>query len=104
MIEMVLAHVDLARVRLAYSPIRELAGSLLVLQDPGRQVMQGGWVSTLPRRLGGLQLELLTALVPAGRYVPSFLLPPPTGPRTISMCMPPSASASRISPSARRRA
>ena len=80
MIEMVLAHVDLARVRLAHSPIRELAGSLLVLQDPGRQVMQGGWVSTLRRRLGGLQLELLTALVPAGRYVPSFLLPPPTGP------------------------
>ena len=80
MIEMALAHVDLARVRLAHSPIRELVASLLVLQDPGRQAMHGGWVSTLRRQLGGLQLELLTALVPAGRYVPSFLLPPPTTP------------------------
>lgn len=49
MIEMVLAHVDLARVRFAYLPVRELVASLLVLQDPGRQAMHGSWV----RPLGG---------------------------------------------------
>src|SRR5688500_4828764 len=80
MIEMVLAHVDLARVRFAYSPVRELVASLLVLQDPGRQAMHGSWVSSARRQLGGLQLELLTALAPIGRYLPSFLMPPPIGP------------------------
>jgi hypothetical protein len=32
------------------------------------------------RQLGGLQLELLTALAPIGRSLPSFLMPPPIGP------------------------
>jgi hypothetical protein len=34
MIEMVLAHVDLARVRFAHVPARELVASVLVLQAP----------------------------------------------------------------------
>jgi len=80
MIEMRLAHVDLARVRFAHSPVRELVASLLVLQDPGRQCMHGGWLSAARRRLGGLELELLTALAPIGHYLPSFLFPPPSGP------------------------
>jgi hypothetical protein len=79
MIQLVLAHVDLARVRFAHSPVRELAASLLVLQDPDRQTMHGGWVSAARRQLGGLPPELLIALVPTGRYLPSFLLPPPSG-------------------------
>ena len=41
MIELVLDHSDLARVRFAHSPVRELATSLLVLQDPSRRVMHG---------------------------------------------------------------
>ena len=36
MIEIVLAHSDLARVRFAHSPVWELVASLRVLQDPGR--------------------------------------------------------------------
>jgi DNA-binding transcriptional ArsR family regulator len=80
MIEMVLAHVDLARVRFAHSPARELVASLLVLQDPARQPMHGRWLLPARRRLDGVELELLIALVPPGRYLPSFLLPASTRP------------------------
>jgi len=71
MIEIVLAHSDLARVRFAHSPIEELVASLRVLQDPGRQLMYGRWLAATRSRLGGLRLELLTALAPTGRYLPS---------------------------------
>src|SRR6266540_2076113 len=77
MIELVLAHTDLARLRFAHSPARELVASLLVLQDPARQPMHGAWLAAVRPRLGGIELGLLTALAPPGRYLPSFLLPPP---------------------------
>jgi DNA-binding transcriptional ArsR family regulator len=80
MIELVLDHADLVRVRFAHSPIREAVTSLLVLQDPRRQPMYGRWLSTVRPQLGGLELELLVALAPAGRYLPSFLLPAPARP------------------------
>jgi DNA-binding transcriptional ArsR family regulator len=76
MIELVLAHTDLARVRFAHSPVRELVASLLVLQDPRRRAMHGRWLAAVRPRLGGLRLELLTALAPTGGpYLPQFLLP-----------------------------
>jgi DNA-binding transcriptional ArsR family regulator len=80
MIEIVLAHSDLARVRFAHSPVEELVASLRVLHDPGRQSMYGRWLSAIGPRLGGLRLDLLTALAPTGRYLPDFLLPSPTQP------------------------
>jgi DNA-binding transcriptional ArsR family regulator len=80
MIELVLGHLDLARVRFAHSPVRELVASLLVLQDPRRQPMYGRWLQTVRPQLGGVRLELLVALVPAGRILPTFLLPAPSGP------------------------
>lgn len=81
MIELVLAHTDLARVRFAHSPIHELVASLLVLQDPSRRPMYDGWLSSVRPRLAGLRLELLIALTPPGRYLPGFLFPAPTVPR-----------------------
>jgi DNA-binding transcriptional ArsR family regulator len=80
MIEIVLAHTDLARVRFAHSPVEELVASLRVLHDPRRQHMYGRWLSSVQGQLRGLRLDLLTALAPTGRYLPSFLLPPPSGP------------------------
>jgi DNA-binding transcriptional ArsR family regulator len=80
MIEIALAQSDLARVRFAHSPIEELVASLRVLQDPSRQLMYGRWVAATRPRLDRLRLELLTALAPTGRYLPAFLLPPPTQP------------------------
>jgi DNA-binding transcriptional ArsR family regulator len=73
-------HSDLARVRFAHSPVEELVASLRVLQDPGRQLMYGRWVSATRGRLGGLRLDLLAALAPTGRYLPAFLFPPSTRP------------------------
>lgn len=81
MIELVLAHADLARVRFAHSPIHELAASLLVLQDPSRWPMYDSWLSSVRPRRGDLRLELLTALAPTGRYLPGFLFPVPGVPR-----------------------
>ncbi len=80
MIELVLAHTDLARVRFAHSPMRELLLSLRVLHDRSRQHMYGNWLSAILGRLGGLRLDLLTALAPTGHYLPGFMLPSPTGP------------------------
>jgi hypothetical protein len=80
MIEMALAHVDLARLRFAHSPIGELVASLLVLQERSRQHMYGRWISAVRGRLRGLELDLLLALAPIGRYLPDFLMPPPSQP------------------------
>jgi hypothetical protein len=80
MIELVLDHTDLARVRFAHSPVRELVASLLGLQDPSRRAMHGRWLAAVRPRLGGQRLDLLTALAPAGRHLPSFLLPAVTRP------------------------
>jgi DNA-binding transcriptional ArsR family regulator len=82
MIELVLAHTDLARVRFAHSPVRELVTSLLVFQDPRRRAMHGRWLAAVRPCLGGLRLELLTALAPPdGPYLPQFLLPAISEPR-----------------------
>lgn len=80
MIEIVLAHTDLARVRFAYSPARELIASIRILQDGSHQHMHSRWLSAVRGLLGGLRIDLLTALTPPGRYLPGFLMPPPTEP------------------------
>ena len=42
MIEIVLVHSDLARLRFAHSPIEELVASLRVLQDPAASSCTAG--------------------------------------------------------------
>lgn len=75
MIEIELAHADLALMRFAHSPIRELVASLRVLHDRGRQHVYGTWLSTIRGRLGGIRLDLLTALAPETPYSLDFLAP-----------------------------
>ncbi|HEV8163032.1 MAG TPA: DUF5937 family protein [Actinomycetota bacterium] len=79
MIEIELAHADLARLRFAHSPIRELVASLRTLQDPARRQMYRQWLSSVRGQLGGLDMALLTALAPSGRFMPDFVLPNPAG-------------------------
>jgi len=80
MVELALGHVDLARVRFAHSPIRELVSSLLVLQDPSRQPMYGRWLATVRPSSPICGWSCWSRWAPAGRFLPAFLLPP-TGPR-----------------------
>src|SRR6266496_4169453 len=82
MIEMLLAHVDLARLRFAHSPVGEMVASLRVLQERSRQHMYGKWISDVRGQLSALgqELDLLLALAPTGRYLPDFVIPPPTQP------------------------
>jgi DNA-binding transcriptional ArsR family regulator len=80
MIELGLRHSDLARVRFAQSPVAQLMPSLRVLQDRSRHHIYRRWLAAVADRLGGVRMDLLTALVPAGPYVPDFLTPAPSGP------------------------
>lgn len=69
---------DLARVRFAHSLTRELIASIRSLQDPKRRRIYARWRSNVLRDLKALDMELLTALSPPGRYAFSFLMPPPS--------------------------
>lgn len=81
MIEMLLEHADVARIRFAHSPMRELVASIRTLQDPGGQRMYRVWLASVRGRLSEPGMELLTALLPGGgRFVPDFLLPAPVEP------------------------
>jgi DNA-binding transcriptional ArsR family regulator len=84
MIQIVLGHTDLARIRFASSPIAELVASLRVLDDPARRGMYGPWLSAVNGRLGGVNVRLVATLAGAGgRLLPDFLLPPPAGSRGV---------------------
>lgn len=77
MIEIVLKHADLARMRFAHSPVRELIASLRVLNDHRRRPVYHGWLTGIGEQLRGVRLDLLVALA-AGPHPPDFLTPSPT--------------------------
>jgi DNA-binding transcriptional ArsR family regulator len=79
MIELVLAHADLARIRFAHSPTRELVSCLRTLQSPHSRQVYGKWLSAAEGHLTSLNMDLLTALIPAGPYVCDFLMPEVAG-------------------------
>jgi hypothetical protein len=72
---------DLARVRFAISPLFELAASRQVLRDPARHSVHEPWAQVAARRVAGLDLALLDAVIPEGPYLPDFVTPPPERPR-----------------------
>jgi DNA-binding transcriptional ArsR family regulator len=71
---------DLARTRLACSPLWELVESLRVRQDASALVVHGPWASDSAERLDGFPLDELLMLVPLHAYIPDFLTPPPEQP------------------------
>ena len=75
MIELVLRQADVAQIRFAHSPLQELAGSVITLQDAARQPMHRRWLRWAEPRLRGHCFDLLFALMPADRYSPDFLTP-----------------------------
>jgi Helix-turn-helix domain/Family of unknown function (DUF5937) len=78
MIEILMAHPDLARVRFAHSPIQELVASLNVIGNPGRRQMYHSWLSDVVGQLDGLRVDRLVALAKTGRDSASFIRPSPT--------------------------
>lgn len=77
MIEIHLGPDDLARIRFARSPMGELASSLQLLGDPGRQTVFRPWVSAVTPMLRGVRLRMLPALVGGPHWSADFLTPPP---------------------------
>jgi DNA-binding transcriptional ArsR family regulator len=79
-----LSEEDLARTRLAYSPIWEAVASSLLLtspENPDRSGRYRRWLEEAREALTGIDLQPLAILVwgPTG-YLPDFLLPPPDEP------------------------
>lgn len=82
MLEIDFSAADLANTNLAYSPLLELVSSLHVLQMTGVEPMYQPWVDDVWPRVQALpEFTLLRALVPAGKYFPDFLTPPPPSPQ-----------------------
>ena len=75
MIELALRQADVAQIRFAHSPLQELVGSVITLQDAARQPMHRRWLRWAEPRLHGGCFDLLFALMPANRYYPDFLTP-----------------------------
>jgi hypothetical protein len=71
---------DLARTRLAISPMWELVGSLAALRDSSTAALHLPWLRTISGRLGGIALEPVVGLIAVTGYTPDFMTPPPTGP------------------------
>lgn len=62
--------------------MQELVSSVKVLAGPGSVGMHARWAAEARRRVVGLRLDMLRALVRDPGYLPDFLFPPPTGPDT----------------------
>jgi DNA-binding transcriptional ArsR family regulator len=72
---------DLGRVRFAIAPLFELAASVEVLRNPDAHGIHAPWARAARRRIAGLDIGLLDALVVGVGYRPDFLTPPPDTPR-----------------------
>lgn len=71
---------DVARIRLACSPVFELVLSLIVLRVPARHALHLRWVRWARPRLAGIDLSEVFALVPVRGITADFLSPPPSSP------------------------
>jgi DNA-binding transcriptional ArsR family regulator len=66
---------DLGRIRFAFSPVWETVTSLRALSTGNG--LHTPWLRDLRGCLGGIDLPMLTALVPPTGYIPDFLTPSP---------------------------
>lgn len=72
---------DLARTRLAMSPLCEVVASVRLLKSPRPHPFHSRWARTTRERLAGIELDLLFDLVdPSVWYLADFLTPPPNSP------------------------
>ncbi|HZX05079.1 ArsR/SmtB family transcription factor [Kribbella sp.] len=72
---------DLARTRLAISPLWEVVASVRLLRSPRPHPFHRAWTTAARQKLGGVDLELLFDLIdPEVWYVADFLTPTPNSP------------------------
>jgi len=81
-IELRLSTNDLSRVGFAYSPLAEVVTSLHMLAGGRVRPVHQRWLELVRDRLQGVDLELLSAIVPARPLIASFLFVGADDPRT----------------------
>jgi DNA-binding transcriptional ArsR family regulator len=72
----------LGHTRFAFSPIAEVASALHLLACPQPAGVHQRWVREARTATEDVDLPLLTALVPPGRWLPDFLFQPAHSPQT----------------------
>lgn len=82
MIEFQLSVDVLGNTRFAFSPLAEVGSSLRLLGEPQPAHLHGPWLRRVRDRLGDVDLDLLLAITPPGKWAPAFLYPRATGPNT----------------------
>lgn len=78
-------HLDvdvLGNARFAFSPLAELGSSLRLLGQPRPAHLHTPWLRQVRPRLSEVDIDLLLAMAPPGRWAPEFLFPLATGPQT----------------------
>lgn len=65
----------LGNVRFAFSPLAEVGSSLRLLGQPNPAHVHRSWIQHARPRLRRINLSLLLAIAPPGRWTPSFLFP-----------------------------
>lgn len=73
----------LGHTTFTFSPLAEVASALVQLGSPRPSGIHEPWISAARDVLDRVDLELLTALVPDRRWLPSFPYQPSTSPETI---------------------
>jgi DNA-binding transcriptional ArsR family regulator len=71
----------LGNTRFAFSPLAEAGCSLLILANRRPTHLHNPWLRQVRPRMTEVDLELLSAVAPPGRWVPSWLFPRPAGPQ-----------------------
>lgn len=73
MIEFRLSVEALGNTTFGYSPLAEVASSLRLLARPKPVFLMQPWLSDVSGNLGMVELELLKAIAPPGKWAPDFL-------------------------------
>lgn len=81
MIEWRLLPEDVARMRFAFSPLLELAYSLVALRAPGEHSLHLTWVRATRSLVADLDLGELFAIAPVHGFIADFISPTPSEPQ-----------------------
>ena len=71
----------LGSTRFTFSPLAEVTLSLRLLGCPHPTHLHGPWLRQARQRLDGVDLSLLLAVTPPGKWIVSCLIPPSPGPQ-----------------------